>query len=243
MSITKVNWLKTMKKKVDNGRLLVLVLASDTSDVYISLQVQWRALMAANIQSHITILFLKSRDGLSEVMRQGDTLWVPGKETLIPGVLVKTIEGFKWGVDKGFNYIFRTNISSFLVVSGLYAWVTSQAIKRTYCGIVGWVGPTQSFVSGSGILLSKDVAAIVARMPNPLDSRIIDDVAIGIFLKLYGISASTCGARRRDLIKTPKIPLVLNERDFHYRLKQVCGDRSKEPDMFAELLERTANIL
>lgn len=147
-----------------------------------------------------TIYYRFDADIQSDYELRDNVLLIRGHETLIPGILDKTIKVLEYAVKNKLidecDYILRTNVSTIVnfanleremlhvpFYGGVYA-PTLQWLDPKY-GIVDdkWFG-TQ-FVTGSGIIFSKDAVRYMLKNKNLLENTIIDDVAFGIFFARY----------------------------------------------------------
>jgi hypothetical protein len=126
----------------------------------------------------------------SDALIDGDTIWTKGEEGLIPGLLNKTISSLEFlhPCLNEFNYVLRTNLSSFYVFPRLLHFLRYCPRKRFYCGIrhgANIEGRDVSWVCGAGILMSSDLAEMLIvnkekllnlSSDNPYN---VDDVMIG----------------------------------------------------------------
>ena len=123
-----------------------------------------------------------------------DILYLPGKESFIPGVLNKTINAFQWVSEHyEYDYILRSNISTVVDMVGVISALSEDKID--YGG--GFVGPVVMsqgygvkdkhvgtiYASGTSIILSKDFVDTLLKTRNEIDYDVIDDVAIGVWAK------------------------------------------------------------
>lgn len=129
----------------------------------------------------------------------------------------KTIECFKQILTFDFDYIFRTNSSSYVDKLGLKNYLIDKPKNKFYSGIIGNCNDI-FFCSGSGYFLSKDLVKLIVENENIINHSLIDDVAIGQFLG----SNEVCliNSERFDVIESNNIPLNF----FHYRLKTTNRD-------------------
>ena len=129
----------------------------------------------------------------------------------MPGILSKTIHAFEVLADR-YDVFFRTNLSSMVMIPAFDRFVQSSPDVR-YSGQFVWhdalrsdlvangmVGPDRhvsdlseldaypgnSFVSGSGYLLSADEAASLVERRNQLRYDLPDDVAVGLMFEQAG---------------------------------------------------------
>ena len=105
-------------------------------------------------------------------------------DSLIPGILEKTIEAFKY-INNNFSYkhILRTNISSFFIIDNLIKINNILNKEKIYAGVIGNHPPLKTlFCSGAGFWISKDICNFIIENEKNIDFKIIDDVSIGNFL-------------------------------------------------------------
>ena len=120
-------------------------------------------------------------------------------------LLSNTLSGMAHVLDNyHFDYIIRTNNSTFINPKKLEQALSSLSGFRIYAG------PEYShqgikYVGGYSIILSKDVVHELVQGVSRIQSRIIDDVSIGIALKELGVEITTLPdipwLRIRDLYK------------------------------------------
>jgi hypothetical protein len=150
------------------------------------------------------------------------------EETYIPGLGDKTILAMEAFLPrlKEFDFVLRTNLSSFYVFPRLLQFVRCLPKKRCYHAcenqiLQGEGKPYIPFGSGAGIIFSPDVVELmVAHKKELLGSTIVDDVLFGYFLHQQKIPLIV--ATRADILNLQtwlqhkhKIP----ENQYHFRLK------------------------
>jgi hypothetical protein len=207
--------------KNNSIRVLVLIIASDDQPVYPELQKIWRAYMH-NDPEHVEAYFIRGNPHLSSSYKvEGDILWTPTAESIKPGILNKTIlslEAFLPRIREEFDYILRTNLSSFYVFPKLLEFLKTCPRKNFYGG--SDIGHISTIGSGCGFLISPDVAELLVRNKHHfLNNRSdYDDVIIGCFL----------GSRKIPLVHHKRITFTKladwqrqrNNLDaFHFRVK------------------------
>jgi hypothetical protein len=173
-------------------KVLVLIIASDQFPVYIELQKIWRFYMHRDPE-HIEAYFIKGNEHLpKKTMIKGDIIWSKTKEGWIPdsaGILNKTILSLEMMIPRmnEFDYILRTNLSSFYVFPRLLSFLKTLPKTGCYCGSAIHSGST--IASGCGFIISPDVVKKLVRHKRHLlnVAHIGDDVAIGCFLHDRGI--------------------------------------------------------
>ncbi len=199
------------QNSLDNDiKILVLIISSDDHPVYSELQKIWRSYMH-NDPEHVEAYFIRGNPDLPTLYHiDGDTIWSQTKENLAPGVLNKTLlslEAFIPKIDT-YNYILRTNLSSFYVFPRLLKFLKTLPKTRCYCASAF---SDELLGHGSGFLISPDVAKIMVNNKKILfnDASHADDVLIGRFIK-----------------QNQKIPLIRNDRMDFYEMFH--WDRDKD---------------
>lgn len=230
--------------------IIVLIIASDNTEHYVKMQDIWKTYWHEH--PHIKCYFIKCDEYLEEdVMLKNDTIYVKGIENYIPGILVKTIKSIDYLLkNENFDYIYRTNLSSFLDLNRLYQYALNHQFD--YSGVI-W-DCDKLWVSGAGIFLSKNACQTLINS-DMLHYDLIDDVAIGDeLIKHYTIYPGTrCDVIDSSIIKqhyfdyqgvssdtlclimdSEKIFIDNNPDIFHYRCK--CDNPSKSIDIMNKLL-------
>lgn len=159
-------------------RILILVIAYN-QEPYISLERNGcRQTWASSTHPNIDILFIHSLNNINESHRNGSNLYVKGNEGLF-NIGHKTLDAFKYCVNNiEFDYIYRTNLSSYIDQNELYNHVSELPTTNIYKGAIG-VHNGIKFASGSGYLISKDLVEYVINNEQYWDHEsLIDDVSI-----------------------------------------------------------------
>ncbi len=212
--------------KKDRPKVLVLIIASEDLPVYSELQKIWRSYMH-NDPEHIEAYFIKGDPDLSSLCEiNGDIIWSRTPESLAPGILNKTIlslEAFLPRIQQEFDYILRTNLSSFYVFPRLLNFLKTCPKKNFYCG--SDIGPNCFIGSGCGFLISPDIAELLVQHKDHfINNTTPDDVAIGEFLKQQGIPLSL-HTRINFLNLQEWHRQKKNLNAFHFRIKNPCNLR------------------
>jgi len=99
-----------------------------------------------------------------------------------PIIIEKTIKMFEFALKNyNFEFIFRTNLSSYLDLNFLLEYIDKIESRNCYMGYIGYHEQIV-FASGAGILLSRDMVDLLVNKQNMIDQNLIDDVA---FAKLF----------------------------------------------------------
>lgn len=212
-------------------KVAVLVIASPGA-AYARFRELW-ALHAARAPASMTVRFLVTEAG-------DDMDWAfPGvRESLVPGILDKTLLAFRRCVDEGFDAVVRTNLSSF------YHWKALGDFLRgaPERGLAAGLSPDRSHLSGCNLVLSRDVVEHVLAHAAELDRGKIDDLALSALLlrdfrarwvprlEIVDVSGT------RGLLSLPGAGAGADPEPFHVRLKNP-GRREFDVDNFAALVE------
>lgn len=172
-------------------RVLVLVIASRGA-AYDAMRVAWGR-HAPPAGWRVAWLYGEPHDA----PEPGDFVAAGVPECLIPGALDKTISALRGMPLSEYDYVLRTNLSSWFHW-GVLARYLAESPRARFCA--GW-SPDGSHLSGCGLLMSSDVAARLAAA-NDLDRGLVDDLAWSAWL-----------ARSRDIAIewTPRIDLVYDD--------------------------------
>lgn len=144
-------------------------------------------------------------------------------EGFIPGILQKTIQAIeKIEKDYDYKYLLRTNLSSFFRLHKLHEYIMKLPATRLYEGFAGRSNDGIDFVSGAGIILSRDVVRLLIAEKYRLNYMIIDDVAIGLFMRTFGIPLRAT-YNRYDLVGAKRLRLsediIRILPHFHFRVR------------------------
>jgi hypothetical protein len=142
----------------------------------------------------------------------------------------KTLDAFDASIlEFEFDYIFRTNVSSYLDIKELQRYVTGKPNSSYYAGVIG-NHQGINFASGCGYFISRDVVIKVLKNRDLWDHNLIDDVSLGKLLT-EELNINIQEVKRIDLISAD---LDLDQiRDnplsvFHYRCKAPNPDTTIE---------------
>ena len=161
-------------------KVLVLIIASDDKSCYAQHRAVWRERW--NSHPSFECKFLQMHEGPTQDTEE--TFFVQGEESLHPGVLTKTIEALKHYNDKGYDFILRTNLSSLWLFDRFLHVLEGMPSSGVYAGVISEV---RAYVSGGGILLSRDIAKLVVENTHLNTTNCVDDVDIGSILEAQGV--------------------------------------------------------
>lgn len=167
-------------------KILIIVLSfSDNGGIYdkfyLSQKNTWDSVYVEDVSTYYNF------GGSLENYITGDRINVNTSEGII-NCGIKTIEAFKLILEKNidFDYVFRTNSSSYVDKSKLKSFLEDKPRTGYYAGACGNYDGFD-YVSGSGIILSKDLVKLISDEKQKMKTKYIDDVMIGEFLKENGV--------------------------------------------------------
>lgn len=203
-------------------KILVLIIDSDTPAVYPKLRGVWRQYMHL-FPKHVEAYFLKADPNLDVPTKiVGDVIWCKTEEGLKPGIIMKTLMAMEHMLSRidEFDYVFRTNLSSFIDFPKMLKFVKKLPKKHCYCA--KGITPNAPFGSGAGLIFSPDlVKMFVAEHATVLKDigKELDDVMFGEFFQAKKIKLLP--AERMDFLSLEEWNAVttLPDNIFHYRTK------------------------
>lgn len=144
---------------------------------------------------------------------------------------LKTIQALRHVLDKyDFDFVFRTNTSSYLDVDLLKDYLTKLPKNRVYGGVVGKVFHDTEFASGAGILLSRDMVELICENSESWKHGLVDDVAIAEIIKEFALPVvPITPLPRLDLPTLDAAQATDNEtirNNFHFRCKSSSADET-----------------
>lgn len=210
-------------------KIIILIISSQATH-YDQMKEIWKKYMNkhANIKCYF-IEFDNDIDVNTVLDEMNNTIYVKGNESYIPGILDKTIKSIQHIVlsNVEFDYILRTNLSTFVVLDKLYNYLLNNPID--YGGPLGIISnftqykkyldeideTNRFFPSGTGILMSK--IAVNKLLENIPDYTFIDDLSIGLVLSRY---FKFNILERQDYInKIKNKKIIVRDNLFLYRCK------------------------
>ncbi|MBA2369085.1 MAG: hypothetical protein H0V82_08705 [Candidatus Protochlamydia sp.] len=231
-----------------NLKVLVLIIASDNTEAYLELQKVWKAYMHS-CPEHIEVYFIKGNPDLPTSFEiRGDDLFVKTEEGYIPGIINKTILSMEAMLPrfKEFDFVLRTNLSSFYVFPRLLNFIRNLPPKKCYCGFqmhipASWTPKLGfiNFVSGAGFILSIDLVEMLIREKCYLlkyKCDLPDDVLIGLFFQKRSILSLP--AERMDIGTLEEWNAQkdnISENAFHFRAKNHTNLRTAAESFSDEL--------
>jgi hypothetical protein len=221
-------------------KIITLVLSAET-DKY------------SRLEDGIRKTWLKRASGLFEVYFyyggydrfsvEGDRILCDSPEGLY-NIGYKTLSAYRYLLEnKEFDFIFRTNSSSFIRPDKLVEFLNTKPKSKLYCGRVNVQSETGIvFASGSGYFMSRDIVKSIVENEDKWNHELIDDVALGVLLKNIGVNPSQ--SIRFDINRIEGNRLFIGDREvdrlqfgdhFHFRCKTSDRDRNDDVRIMQEL--------
>jgi len=218
-------------------KILMLVLAGGEDPIYRKMESLW--LMYMNSHPDIDCYLYKGDSAMKEEFRldtRTKILYIKIHDSF-ETVLEKTVRAFNF-FEPQFNkydFIYRTNMSSFVVFDRYVEYCNSIKERDNFCSAVVGRHLSHPFPSGSGFTITPDLVRrfITDRYD---DSEQMDDVAIGFALTQWGVDIRD--AKRIDLLYQGAV-MVSNLNDtsfFHFRLKS--ESREYDAQIYEYLVKR-----
>jgi hypothetical protein len=212
--------------------LVMLVIASTNEQIYNNLILNhWiRYINYANKNFKnikIYLIFSKQTDISKFNDIRENILLLNIKENLIPGIFNKTMLAFdKINNSYDYKYIMRTNLSSFFRLDKLLESINN--VDNIY-GVIGKY-EDKKFISGAGMLFTKENINYLLSNKNKINSYLPDDVALSSIFDIESHNKKL----RYDFSKN-KTEINFNELEdfYHFRIKN--QERSNDIKIFNKL--------
>lgn len=227
--------------------VIFLIISSNTDPIYSFMKDCFRfyaePFRKHNPFCHFSYFFVEYKNEIEEsLMVTNDTIYIKGVETVIPGIFIKTCKAIDYiNQQFSYNYMVRTNLSSFWNIPVFLEYLSTQKIQAT--GLMMF----SSFLSGTSIVISKEVATEFIQCVNrnkEISGSILlenhDDVLISHFLKM--VVPITSFPENRVCFLLDKVNTTLPEdisNIFYFRIKS--GERLQDVLFFIQLMKKIYN--
>jgi CRISPR/Cas system CMR-associated protein Cmr5 small subunit len=217
-------------------KILILVMSHITDDqVFKTYKEIWdkKVEIIKNNGYPVDILFLYSDNTIEDnYIVKGNNLYTNCIENYWNSLLLKSISGFQYSVNKKYDLVFKTNLSTMININRFvdYCLNINNDIKYVYDGSVGSYKDYQ-FCSGAGLLLNNNSIGLLLDNIDKITSEWTDDIFIGYVLnKLNGITPNQGNMNRFNIVEDNYRNLTINDIEgyTHIRIKI----RSNESDIF-----------
>ena len=197
---------------------IIILVISTHSDLYKSFNNTIRSTWGSIHNPNIRIIYCYGKPFLDNngTVLINDRLYCNQLESY-ENIGRKTIDSFEYILQNfEFDYIFRTNESSYIIQEKLFTFLENKTnIKNYACGSILYHEPFP-FLAGSGYILSKDITQLIVINKNEWEHQYIDDVALGLFLIKYNINIVE-GDFKQDF--TNQQSVEINDNKWHFRCK------------------------
>lgn len=217
-------------------KIIILVLSSEY-EPYHMLENAIRRTWAREYPKNVDIYYYYG--GGTRNYIEGDKIYSKSDEDIY-NIGHKTINAFELLSQKNYDYIFRTNSSSYVNIEYLLDYLKDKPSKMFYHGVIAHYEPENfNFVSGSGYIISRDLVDLVIKNKDKWDHSLAnaDDVSIGKLLNSFGVVA-TQGIRRYVGFDIETLTKKEFDENYHFRCK--CYDRNDDV-LLMEKLDKIKN--
>jgi len=191
-------------------KVLILVVSSKTYPSYIN-QIFQKVSWAKNSKYPVLFYF----GGSKKINIKKNNLYLTSS-TKFEDMGKKTLEAFDYvNQNYDFDFILRTNNSSYIDLLSLQNFVESITSKDFCGGVIGYESKSK-FISGAAYIIDKSILNIVLENKNKWNHSLLDDLAISKLLEEQGVVFTNLD--RNDVISYPR-PTDLRYDIFHTRLK------------------------
>lgn len=208
-------------------------------------------LLARSIPSLMRRLGLSKMRALFLLRLARGTLEVPSRELdghiIVPvpdtpfTIGIKTLAAFRYVLEHyDFDFLLRTNSSSYVNLKKLNELCATLPRAAFYGGAIVSHGE-ETFVSGSGILLTRDLVLKIVS-DNDFEFSMADDVAMSRSLQRIHVGPSELEiVRLRSVADVADLDESTLGSAHHYRCK-IEGDRNQDIRVMSALHERLADV-
>lgn len=128
-----------------------------------------------------------------------------------------------------FDYIVRVNVGAYINIERVINYLQDKPREKFYCGMVGNFEDIV-FVSGSCFILSRDLVMLSLRNIKQFGFDHIDDVSFGRFMSRFGIEATICETKLRNVYQDE-----WDENSYHLKLRSPDGQRETDCQRMIQL--------
>jgi len=230
-------------------KFTVLIIDSDVEPIYKVGRDIWRA----NAEKYrVDIFFLRTSNEIEDdsTVISDDVIYSKHIDNIEDRLIDKTLKGFKHVLKTtDHHYILRANLSSFFDIGLLKNFIAELPRQNVYSGAIEQIElemPDKvrriiNFCSGSGFLLSRDIASLVLERDKFCPHTFPDDVWMGLVLiDVNRIEFKRCNltdVKQIDVATLIKINAKIRESQasnfFQYRIKNSGNLPREDLDMLA----------
>jgi len=198
-----------------------------------------QALTGGKHSPRLLDIVLRRNQQFESKISQEDSEIVTTVPDLYSLIGMKTIEAFNASIQNiDFDYIYRTNVSSYVDLAQLNEFIRNKPRSGYYAGAIG-THQGINFASGCGYFLSRDVVNKVLENRDLWDHNLIDDVSLGKLLT-QELNIEVKGVERIDLDTINFNTMQIKSKSqnvFHYRCK------ATDPKVTIQIMKSVQNML
>ena len=223
--------------------IILLILVSEDNKCYNEMKIIVNSYCNLYKDSHnLKYFFIQLNESIPDsILVKENNIYVKGKESIIPGILKKTMESLNY-INNNYDYdiVIRTTVASFFNLDNLYMLTDTKIFDNNNIAI-GY-RPFNSFISGTSIILSKINALKLCNYSLYKDKEDNDDVIISRILQQLGIPLISLPTNCREFLMidiNQQVPDDISNILF-FRVKS--QDRMYDVDVFKQLYKRVYNL-
>ena len=176
--------------------LIILIISNDYYP-YNKFKELWRGI---KLPIGIELFFVEARKNEAEVIEVvGDTIYVNGSESLIPGIWFKQKYAMQWLLsNKSFDYMLRSNLSSLYDFDALNLFLADKPKENIICGSIMYIplisntpsieSDTDAYnkptVFGCGYIMTRDIVEYMVKWDSDdVEYLVPDDIVLGYMIE------------------------------------------------------------
>lgn len=165
-------------------KVIILILSS-SGEIYSQLKFLQR-LYLSKFQEQINYYFIEfNNNQIEDLIEKDHILSFKGDESITPGMIIKTSLAINYLNKYSYDFIFRTNLSTFINIYNLLNFINVINPNENICS--GFY--VFSFITGTGIIMNKYVANLIANNYKSFNYlNMCEDVLISLMFSYYQIN-------------------------------------------------------
>lgn len=192
---------------MNSPKILIMVLAADVPphDAMVNeVKSTWGAMSVEGVRT--VYYWGRRRSGTrpldGKTLVEGDDILIDIEETSY-AILHKTLLAYRFVAENfGFDHVFRCCSGCYVDVRMFLEFVKGKPKERLWCGVTDTTSFGHPFVSGAGMLLSRDLVEMLAENHKEVLSApypgYMDDVSVAWFLTRRGVVPDSAAPRADD---------------------------------------------
>lgn len=197
-------------------KILVLVLSfDDNGELYSSLYKTQRQTWDSINNSDVEVFYYFGNSTHNFI--KDKNIYVQARENYHFNLGEKFLQALELVKNHEFDYIFKTNSSSYVDKELLLDFIKDKPRANLYCGIIGNFHGMQ-YVSGCGTYISRDLVEYILNNKSKWNHALIEDVATADLLKIKDVKLYP--GKRFDITEISFSPnQKIDPNHYHYRCK------------------------